>query len=333
MKGLGRAIAPAAVGLGGYLASRAVTARIASIGPIAGLGVHAEPVAAALSFIALNLLTSKVRPVSRLLGRRREALMLGAGIAAAQSVLSAYLPDTIKQAVGLEGLGCAGLGDSMYDQLALRGYEEVPMGGMGGYEMTPMEGVQEHLAGDGIGVAERMLDAAEAQAGIGADAVEAAAGFGKYVLDGYETIPTAGMGDFGAAPPPPVRSGFRTASDWRVDARRAGQGRRVGLKPAGILSKVGAAVRGRRPPPPTVVHPATPGCIQAVVGGDGVARPIGYKGGPPLLPAFTVSPTDRARAIHVQSPADLDMLPGSSISSYAGVFSGQSVLGTNMEPY
>jgi hypothetical protein len=204
--------------------------------------------------------------------------------------------------------------------------------GMGAYEMGPLGAVQEHLAGlegDGIGNAERMLDAAEAQAGIGSDAVQAAAGFGKYMLEGYEQIPTAGLGGLGAELPAFLRNvgGGRSQPPPPVVCR--GQpGTIVGLKNPGILSKIGGIFSGR-PPPPMVVHPSTPGCFPAVIGPDSVARPIG---GPPLAPAQITQPVDKALAIHVRSPADVDMLPGSSLGSYAGIFSEESTLGTSMEP-
>lgn len=324
---------PALAGLGGYLGGRAGT-RVLASGPLAGLGENAEVVASLATFVATYML-ARTRIVRRLAGRNTDTIVLGVGIATAQSVLSRLLPDSIKAPLGLSGLlGGMGAMDvsnfrTPYDDLALSAYERVPtagLAGMGAYERVPtagMEGIDEHLAGlegAGIGTAERMIDVAEAAAGIGAsDVVEAAAGVGRYVpqlsgFSAYERVPTAGFGGMGAV---------------------------VGVKKPGIVKSLIAAVSGRRAPP-TIVHPATPGAVPCQVTPTGLVPVAKTLTG--LTPSMfgqelasgakpTIEPIDRMKAIHMQSPSDAGAIPGSSLDSYAGIFSGFSAVGTPMDPY
>jgi hypothetical protein len=333
--------APTALaGLGGYLLGRFGTRTLAS-GPFAGLGDNAEVAAGLATFAAAYLLTN-FKPVRRITGKWTEPVLLGIGISAAQAVVVRLLPDNIKATLGLSGLGAIDTSNFLtpYDDLALSAYERVPtagLDGMGAYERVPtagLEGIEEHLAGlegVGIGAAERMIDVAEAAAGVGAnDVVEAAAGFGRYVpqLSAYERVPTAGFGGLGEVGP------IIPASHPAARAALARGGRVVGVKRAGILKQLFTGKKHE------IVHPATPGAVPAVVAPSVVAQQTNLIGAPSFfgqeLAAGAkpmIEPIDRMKPIHMQSPSDAGAIPGSSLDSYAGIFSGYSAVGTPMEPY
>jgi len=244
------------------------------------------------------ILLTRLKPVRKLGSRVTTPLLIGSGIAAVQSVLTAVLPDSVKSQIGIAGMGLLDISNrgTPYDAMALRAYERVPTSGMGGYERTPTAGmgaIEQHLAGEGFGNAERMMDAAEAAAGIG-DVIEAAAGLsevGRYVpdlsggLDAYERTSLSGLGATGV----------------------------VGVKRPGIISSLLAMLQGKRATPQLVVQTAG--------------------GGTALVKAPIVEPIDRMAPVHARTPADMDLLPGSTLHSYAGLFSGRSSVGTPMSPY